>query len=670
MTAPSLHLAHVCLHTSPLASPGAADAGGMNVVVIEQARALARRGHRIDLITRRSDPGDPDVVDVAPGIRLFHLDAGPAAPLPKSRMEEAIAPFTASLRRLLAADDAPRWDLIHSHHWFSGAAALDLARELRIPHLQSFHSVAAPDGSTDLRDGEPAESPGRVAGERNAAQRSDLVVAVSEAERQTIASRYAVDPARIAVARPGADIDLFHPGPDAHASSEVSSPDGPMVLFAARLQPLKAPDLALRTLARTDPEARTRLVLAGGTSDDFADYARELDDLAVELGIRDRVHRAGSLPREELRLLMREADLLLLPSWSETFGLVALEAQASGTPVIAWRHAGGIVEAIAPSGIVLEDRDPAQWAAQIDAVLADPLRHEAMRRDAEQRTWEDTACSLEEIYARTLAGTHTPDPWGLLDRARTVLVVHAHPDDETLATGPLLADLAQRGTRTVVLTATRGEEGEITEGALDDDERDLAEVRAVELARALDALGIEEHHMLGAAPALAPGASPRRYRDSGMRWIREGLAGPSEHAGEDSLTRRNPEEAVADLLALIDHVGADLLITYDDAGGYGHPDHVRVHEVTAEAAHRRDLPMLEVADPATSLASGICWREQPGTGEAVEAAVRAYATQVTPIGPLDPEQPGLLLRHVGGQEQRLRFGTGLRARPATGATPQ
>src|SRR5699024_2945624 len=357
MSSPSLRIAAVSLHTSPLEEPGGADAGGMNVVVLEQSLALARLGHQVDLFTRRSDPAAPDVVEVAEGVRLFHLDAGPARPLAKSAMEQAIRPFRAALREVLTADSAGGWDLLHSHHWFSGVAALPIARELGIPHLQSFHSVAAPQGAGTLDAGEPAESEGRIPGEQFAATGSDLVVAVSEAEARTVGERYGVPGSRLSVVRPGVDVERFRPCPDVQERRIR-----PTLLFTARLQPLKGPDLALEILAHLDPSLEARLVLAGGISQDFAEYLEQLRALARELGVEDRVEIVGSLGRDELAEAMRCAGALLLTSWSETFGLVALEAQASGTPVIAWRCAGGVQEAVAPDGLVLDSRDPDVWA--------------------------------------------------------------------------------------------------------------------------------------------------------------------------------------------------------------------------------------------------------------------------------------------------------------------
>ena len=397
MSSRSLRIAAVVLHTSPLAEPGGADAGGMNVVVLEQALALARLGHRVDLFTRRTDPAAADVVEVADGVRLLHLDAGPPAPLAKSEMDQAITPFRAALRARLTGPD--HCDLIHSHHWFSGVAAVPVARELGVPHLQSFHSVAAPDGSGTLQAGEPAESGGRIPGEQFAATGSDLVVAVSEAEAATVGERYGVPGSRLAVVRPGVDPERFRPCEDVGARR-----DRPTLLFTARLQPLKGPDLALEVLAHLDRDLEARLLLAGGPSADFADYPEQLRGMARRLGIEDRVEFLGSLSRDELAEAMRCAGALLLTSWSETFGLVALEAQASGTPVLAWQHAGGVREAVDPESLVLEGRDPDVWAEALQTLLRDEDRYLAAVRSARDfattRTWEASADALAAQYAR------------------------------------------------------------------------------------------------------------------------------------------------------------------------------------------------------------------------------------------------------------------------------
>lgn len=262
--------------------------------------------------------------------------------------------------------------------------------------------MAAPEGAGSLENGEPAESAGRIPGERLAAQESDLVVAVSQAEARTVGERYGVPGERLAVVRPGVDVERFHPGE--HTAEDRRQ--RPTLLFTARLQPLKAPDLALEVLAHLDPALGARLVLAGGSSADFADYLAELRERAEQLGVADRVELVGALNRGELAAAMRSAGVLLLTSWSETFGLVALEAQASGTPVVAWQCAGGVREAVDPDGLVLTSRDPDVWAEAVQTLLEDPQRYAAAvasaRAFATTRTWEASAEALTSLYASTL----------------------------------------------------------------------------------------------------------------------------------------------------------------------------------------------------------------------------------------------------------------------------
>lgn len=249
------------------------------------------------------------------------------------------------------------------------------------------------------------------------------------------------------------------------------------------------------------------------------------------------------------------------------------------------------------------------------------------------------------------------DPWQLLEGARAVLAVHAHPDDESLSTGFLLAHLVRSGTRVELVTATRGEAGEVVAGALDPaDPRPLEEVRAAEIDRAVAALGLAARYDLGTDPALAAGAAARRYRDSGMRWIREGLAGPALDASPESFTARPRQEAVDDLAALIETVRPDLVLGYDDAGTYGHPDHVRAHEISVAACAATAVPYLEVAS-AGAEEQAFVWRELPQVQSIVLDAVRSYRTQLTVLG---PREDGIAIRHVGGQEDLVSPRTGLR----------
>ncbi|WP_423923906.1 glycosyltransferase [Frigoribacterium sp. 2-23] len=385
-----LRIALVSLHTSPFTDPGSGDAGGMNVVVRHQAEALGALGHHVDVITRRSSPDMPAVSSPTENVTLRVLDAGPAEVVPKGRHEEFIHEFRDRLAEL-----GP-YDVLHSHHWFSGMAALPVARDRGIPHLQSFHSIAA-DASTPLSHGERPESHGRLEGEAFLAQNSDRVIAISQAERQTIVTRLHGDPERIVVVAPGVDTQLFHPVDD------LDRPDEPFALAAGRLEPLKGPDLAIDAIAAVASAVRPELVIAGGASTEFADYERELRQRATEAGIGDSVRFVGPQTRPHLAALLRRASVVLVPSHSETYGLIALEAAASGVPVVA-ADAGGLHEAVVDgvTGVIMTSREPAAWGLTVSRILADPQLAgslgAAAREHALARPWSRSAHELADVY--------------------------------------------------------------------------------------------------------------------------------------------------------------------------------------------------------------------------------------------------------------------------------
>lgn len=368
------------------------------MVVRHQAEALAAAGHSVEILTRRSSPEIARKVQLNPRVSLRFLDAGPAAPAPKGDHEDFIDAFRQRMSAL-----GP-YDVIHSHHWFSGMAALPLARELGTPHVQSFHSIAAEE-STSLSAGERPESAGRLAGEAWLARESDAVVAISAAEAETVIHRLGGPRDRVVIVPPGVDGALFRP------SQHTARPGRGYVLVAARLQPLKGLDLAIEALAAVPAAIRPELVIAGDASGDFNGYVDELRALAARLGIADTVRFIGPQPRIKLATLFREARLVLIPSHSETYGLVALEAAASGVPVVA-AASGGLREAVVhgSTGVVIESRNPTEWANAISQLLSEPaLAHSlsvAARERAETLDWPRSAQKLLAVYrALVLPGT-------------------------------------------------------------------------------------------------------------------------------------------------------------------------------------------------------------------------------------------------------------------------
>ena len=399
----SLRLLFVSLHTSPASSPGAGDAGGMNVVELHQAQALAALGHHVDIVTRRSSADQEDVTDLGGGVRLLHVAAGPAADLAKSAIDPHIEEFSAGLLAL------EPYDLVQSHHWMSGVAALPVARAWGVAHVQSYHSVAAHPGSP-LSEGEPPESLARVAGEALIARESDAIIAVSTAEARTIIERCGAAPDRVVVIPPGVDLEVFRPAASAErrpACPWCGSRAG-YVLMAARLQPLKGGDLAIRAMAEIPAAVRPDLVIAGDLSADFADYRAEMEALIDALGMRHHVHFVGAQSREQLATLMRHAQALLVPSHSETFGLVALEGAASGVPVLA-SSTGGLREVVVDeeTGHLMASRDPELWGRTLSGLLAnEPLRARMgviARVHARRFAWSDIGVRLCATYERIAA---------------------------------------------------------------------------------------------------------------------------------------------------------------------------------------------------------------------------------------------------------------------------
>lgn len=388
----------ISLHTSPDDDPGTGDVGGMNVAVRSTALALAAQGHIVEILTRRTDPDGPAAHDLAPGVTLRHLDAGPAERRIKGDHEAYIAEFAQSLQAL-----GP-YDVVHSHHWFSGEAALDFARRRGIPHVQSFHSIAA-DPSTPLSDGERPESPGRMLGERHLAQASDAVIAVSAAERDTVIARLGASPAHVVVVTPGVDADLFTP-----AVAPAARPG--YIVAAARLEPLKGLDLAIEAIAALPDELRPKLVIAGGPTTGHDEYPADLCEHARAHGLADGIRFLGPQSREDLAELLRGARMLVVPSHSETYGLVALEAAASGIPVVA-TASGGLIEAVenGATGLLVDSRNPAAWTDAVRRVLEDDALSARLgtagRARAEQFTWDRTAAATADVYTRLL--THRTD---------------------------------------------------------------------------------------------------------------------------------------------------------------------------------------------------------------------------------------------------------------------
>ena len=404
-------VAMVTVHTSPLAQPGEGDAGGMNVYALEVARQLAHRDVAVDLFTRTTSATQQAVVEVEPGVVVRHVAAGPYEGLSKEDLPGQLCAFAAGRMRVAAHAPPGYYDLVHSHYWLSGQVGWLAADRWGVPLVHTMHTMARVK-NLHLADGDVPEPVGREIGEAQVVEAADRLVANTEREASELVELYGADPARVAVAEPGVDLAAFHPGSMLEARSVVGvPPDAVLLLFVGRIQPLKAPDVLVRAaaeLVRRRPELRTRLVVGilGGASGTAVRNPMGLADLADRLGIGDNLRLVPPVDRSTLAQWYRAADVVAVPSHSESFGLVAVEAQACGTPVVA-ANVGGLPTALGTAGVLVDGHDTADWATAIAGVVLDPDRRAGLARASAEHAagfgWARTAERLAEVYADAMA---------------------------------------------------------------------------------------------------------------------------------------------------------------------------------------------------------------------------------------------------------------------------
>ncbi|SEO65374.1 D-inositol-3-phosphate glycosyltransferase [Trujillonella endophytica] len=412
---PIRRVATLSVHTSPLDQPGAGDAGGMNVYIVEVSRRLAARGIAVDVFTRATSSDLPPVVEMSPGVVVRHVPAGPFEGLGKEELPAQLCAFTAAVLREEAQHEPGYYDVVHSHYWLSGQVGWLARDRWSVPLIHSAHTLAKVKNAA-LAAGDRPEPRSRVIGEEQVVDEADRLIANTEDEARQLVQHYGADPRRTLVVPPGVDLDRFRPGDRAAARRSVGVPaDAVVLLFVGRIQPLKAPDLLLETAARMladDPALRERLrvQVIGAPSGSGLDAPRRMQELAARLGIADLVHFLPPQPPDRLAEHYRAADVAVVPSHNESFGLVALEAQACGTPVVA-AAVGGLPTAVRDgvSGVLVAGRDPADYAAAVRAVLGRrELLSAGARRHAAAFSWDRTADSLVEAYsaaAAEMAGT-------------------------------------------------------------------------------------------------------------------------------------------------------------------------------------------------------------------------------------------------------------------------
>jgi len=406
-------LAVLSLHTSPLAQPGTGDGGGMNVYVRELAAALARTGVACDVFTRAWSADLASVVQVEPGLRVHHVAAGPLGPLRKEELPQVVDEFTANVLGQMTGPGGLRFDAdegdgpfeaIHANYWLSGLAGHTLKHELDLPLVCTFHTldrVKAEAGPEEVEADLPHR---RAEAEAAIIACSDAVLASCSVEAAQIAELYRADPARIKVVPPGVDHAFFAPGyrPQARRALGLDK-DGPLLVFVGRIQPLKGADMAVRTLAELH-DRDAHLVVVGGPSGPNGERAyEELVKLGAELGVSDQLILVSPQPHELLSTYYRAADVCLVPSRSESFGLVALEAAACGTPVVA-SAVGGLTTLVdhGTNGFLVEDPTPSAFAEFVRRLTADPAVAEqfsaAAALGARRYTWRTAARQLGGLF--------------------------------------------------------------------------------------------------------------------------------------------------------------------------------------------------------------------------------------------------------------------------------
>ncbi len=420
MTQPRRHrpeapprVAVLSLHTSPQDQPGRGDSGGMNVYIREVAERLAAQGVEVDAYTRCAGRGVPTVEELGPGNRLIQVQAGPCARVEKEHLVQLLPAFLGGVLDCQRGAVAP-YDLVHSHYWLSGWVADGVKEIWGVPHVASFHTLGKVKNRS-LAPDEGPEPPVRLEGEQRVVARADRILAPTPAEAAHLVGLYGADPDRIRVVPAGVDHSVFFPRVREEARRRLHLTGVRLALFVGRLQPHKGPDIAIRALGEAvsrDPVRTRDLVLAvvGGPSGGptAGDEVARLMDLAGALGVGARVVFFPPQPQHRLADFYAAADAVLVPSRSESFGLVALEAQACGTPVIA-ADTGGLRYVVQDgvTGFLVPGHEPQDYADRLLRLLADRVGARRMSDAAVvhalRYSWDATATDVLEVY-RELVG--------------------------------------------------------------------------------------------------------------------------------------------------------------------------------------------------------------------------------------------------------------------------
>jgi len=385
----------------------------MNVYIVEVAKRLAARGIEVDIFTRATSRALPPVVELEPGVQVRNVVAGPFEELDRSELPAQLCGFTSGVLLAEAAGEPGHYNVVHTHYWLSGQVGWAATQRWGVPLVHSMHTLAKVKNAA-LAAGDSPEPPGRVLGEEQVVDSADRLIANTDDEARQLIVRYGADPRRVETVTPGVSLSMFRPEFASAARRRLGLPrDAYVLLFVGRIQPLKAPDVLLRAAARMlddDPSLRSRLVVAvvGGPSGTGLARPEELQRLAAHLGIADVVRFETPCPQPELAQWYRAADVTVVPSYNESFGLVAVESQASGTPVVA-AAVGGLRTAVrhGESGLLIEEHDPAAYAAVLRELADEPRLRARLARGAVLHAtafgWSKTVDRLLEVYTGAMA---------------------------------------------------------------------------------------------------------------------------------------------------------------------------------------------------------------------------------------------------------------------------
>lgn len=405
-------VALISVHTSPLAQPGIGDAGGMNVYVWQTAKRLAQRGVEVEIFTRATSSTDEPTVDAAPGVTVRNVVAGPFEGLDKRDLPTQLCAFTAGVLRAEAGRPVGYYDLVHSHYWLSGQVGWLARDRWAVPLVHTAHTLAAVKNAA-LAEGDTPEPPMRQIGEQQVVDEADRLIVNTETEAQQLISIHHANPSRIDVVTPGADLECYTPGSRTDARLAFGlDPDEIVVTFVGRIQPLKAPDVLVRAAAPLIRRGladgkKLRLLIAGGPSGSGLDRPSSLIELTRELGVDSSVTFIPPQSPGQLVQVYRASNLVAVPSYSESFGLVAIEAQAAGVPVLA-ANVGGLSVAVRDgvSGVLVNGHDIDTWTAELDKMLGDQQALAAMgvaaHQHAQHFSWDHTADQLLAGYGKAI----------------------------------------------------------------------------------------------------------------------------------------------------------------------------------------------------------------------------------------------------------------------------